>query len=374
MQQAERFHTVVIGGGQAGLAIGHHLKKQGVSFVILDAGPRVGDAWRNRWDSLVLFTPARYDGLPGMRFPARGDHFPTKDEMADYLESYALRFELPVRLGVRVDSLAREGATYVVTSGEQRWEADHVVVAMSDFQRRRVPPFAAELDSRVVQLHSADYRGPAQLRDGAVLLVGTGNSGADIGMELAGRHEVFMAGPDRQAVPFRIETFVGRNLLVRAVRFVGHNVLSVRTPIGRKAQRTLRPGSDPLIRVKPRDLVAAGVQRVGRVAGVRDGLPLLDDGRVLDVANVLWCTGYQPAFSWIDLPVFGEDGTPRHHRGVVADEPGMYFLGLFFLTSMTSSTVTGVGRDARHIAGVIAQRTLVASRAAERAEAVRAAA
>jgi len=212
-----------------------------------------------------------------------------------------------------------------------------------------------------VQLHSAEYKNPSQLRDGGVLVVGVGNSGADIGLEVARTHRTWIAGKESGHVPFRIETVVGRFLLVRMVRFVGHRVLTVGTPIGRKLRPKLLYSAAPLIRVKPQDLVAAGAERVPRVVGVRDGLPLLADDRVLDVENVIWCTGYHAGFSWIDLPVFGADGLPMHDRGIVAAEPGLYFVGLHFLFSMTSETISGVERDAKRIVAAIAARRIAAA-------------
>jgi putative flavoprotein involved in K+ transport len=348
--------TIVVGGGQAGLALGYHLSRRGLPFLILDANRRVGDAWRNRWDSLRLFTPARYAGLAGMRFPARGDWRPTKDEMADYLEAYARRFEMPVQGGVRVDNVSREGGRFVLTAGAQRFEADNVVVAMANYQVPKRPPFAAELDPRTVQLHAHDYRNPSQLHSGNVLVVGVGNSGADISVETARNHPTFLSGKETGHIPFRIDSVLGRFVLVRLVRFVGHHVLSLGTPIGRRLRPELLHGAAPLIRVRPRELAAAGVMRVPRVVGARDGRPLLADGRTLDVANVVWCTGYDPGFSWIHLPVFGEDGSPRHQRGIVAEVPGLYFLGLHYLYSMTSATVLGISRDAEHLARAIQSR------------------
>lgn len=366
----ERRHVVVIGGGQAGLAVGYHLSQRGIGHVILDAGRRVGDAWRNRWDSLRLFTPARYDGLPGMPFPASPHAFPTKDEMADYLEAYARRFQLPVRLGVRVDGLSRQGRRFLVTAGDQRYEADNVVVAMSSYQTPRVPAFAGELSPDIVQLHSRDYRGPSQLRPGGVLLVGVGNSGADIAMEVVRRHPTWLSGRETGHVPFRIEGLAARLILPLLFRVVFHRLLTVRTAVGRKMRSRHLVGGKPLIRVKPRDLVRAGVQRVPRTEGVRDGKPELADGRVLDVANVIWCTGFRPSFSWIKLPVLGPV-EPRHDAGVVASEPGLYFVGLEFLYSASSEMIHGVERDAARIAAAIAERgrSLPASRPAATAAA-----
>jgi putative flavoprotein involved in K+ transport len=355
----ERVETVVIGGGQAGLSVGYQLARRGCSFVILEANGRIGDSWRKRWDSLKLFTPARYNGLEGFPFPADGWSFTTKDEMADYLEAYAVRFELPVRTGVRVERLLRDGDRFVVETQEAVFKAENVVVAMADFQRPRVPEFAEELDKDIVQLHSYEYRNPSQLRDGAVLVVGAGNSGAEISLDLSSTHRTWMSGRDTGHMPFRIEGAASRLLLAPlALRFVFHRVLTVNNPIGRRARPKILSRGAPVIRVKPGDLTSAGVERVPRVIGVRDGLPLLEDDRTLDAANVIWCTGFHPGFSWIDLPIFGKEG-PIHERGVVKSEPGLYFVGLEFLYAMSSVMVHGIGRDAEHIASHIASRVPV---------------
>jgi putative flavoprotein involved in K+ transport len=360
----ERFEVIVIGGGQAGLSVGYHLARRGLRFVILDAHRRIGDSWRQRWDSLRLFTPARWDGLDGMRFPAPPRSFPTKDQMAGYLESYAARFELPVRSGIRVDSLTRRGTGYLVSAGDKRFEADHVVVAMATYQRPRVPPFADELDARIVQLHSSDYRNPSQLRHGGVLIVGAGNSGSEIALELARHgHPISTSGRDTGHIPFRLQNpIVQSAVLPLLFRVVFHRLLTVGTPIGRKVRPAAVSQGGPLIRVKPWDLAAAGVERVARMAGVRDGRPLLEDGRVLDVANVVWCTGFHPGFSWIDLPVHDEEGELRQQRGVAIDEPGLYFVGLHFLYALSSTMIHGVGRDARYVAERIAAKVTAGAR------------
>jgi putative flavoprotein involved in K+ transport len=351
------YDTIVIGGGQAGLSTGYYLQQQGHGFVILDANQRIGDAWRKRWESLRLFTPARFDGLPGMPFPAPANVFPTKDEMGDYLEAYAMHFKLPIRSGVRVDCLSRQGKRFVVTSGVQRFEAKQVIVAMSNWQSPRVPPFAQELDTNIIQLHSSEYMNPPQLREGGVLVVGAGNSGADIAMEVAKSHPTWLSGRDTGHIPFRIDGFVARILLRPLFRLFFHRVLTVNTPIGRKIRPKVISHGMPLIRVKPADLASAGIERVAKTVGVREGLPLLEDDHVLDVANVIWCTGFHPGFSWIDLPIFGEEG-PNHERGIVATEPGLYFVGLQFLYAASSAQIHGVSRDAEYIVRSITARSL----------------
>jgi putative flavoprotein involved in K+ transport len=356
---SEHFETVIIGGGQAGLSVAYHLKKQRRPFVILDANERIGDSWRKRWDSLRLFTPARYSGLQGWPFPAPAVSFSTKDEMADYLEAYAARFDLPVRTGVKVDELSREGDRYIIASGDRRFEAEHVVVATGANHVPKVPAFADELHSSIVQLHSSQYHNPSQLQEGAVLVVGAGNSGAEIAFEVSLTHPTFLSGKPSGQIPVRHGPAAAR-VFFPVVRFVGHHVLTLRTPIGRKVQPKFISHGAPLIRVKLKDLAAAGVEQVPRTVGLEDGRPALEDGRVLDVSNVIWCTGFREEFPWIDLPVFGEDGRPLHERGVVVGEPGLYFVGLLFQYAASSDVLPGVGRDAEYIAMHIAKH--IASR------------
>lgn len=353
MSNVSVYDTIVIGGGQAGLATGYYLKQQERDFIILDANARIGDTWRQRWESLRLFTPAWCDALPGMPFPAPANEFPTKDAMADYLEAYAARFELPIRTGVRVDRLSRQGHRFVVTAGDRQFESKHVVVAMGNYQKPYVPSFAQELSPSIVQFHSSQYRAPSQFRDGGVLIVGAGNSGAEIALETVRSHRTWLSGRHTGHIPFRIEGVAARPFLARLALRVGfHHLLTIKTPIGRKLRAKFLTQAGLLIRIKPKDLVLAGVERVPKMIAVRDGLPLLEDGRVLDVTNVVWCTGFDPGFSWIDLPVLGEE-EPMHERGVVAKEPGLYFVGLHFLYAMSSGMIQGVGRDAEYIANNI---------------------
>lgn len=358
MREFETIDTVVIGGGQAGLSVGYHLARRGLPFVILEANGRIGDSWRQRWDSLRLFSPAKLDGLDGFPFPAPPNAFPTKDEMADYLEAYAARFALPVRTGVRVARVSKSEGGLLVSTGNGRIQARNVVVAMADYQRPRLPSYASSLDRGIAQLHAGAYRSPAQLQPGGVLIVGLGNSGAEIARELvrAGR-ETYVSGDPPGELPFRVDGLAARLVLVRLLfRVVFFRLLRLDSPLGRIAYPKLAESATPLIRVKSKDLVADGVIRVPRTTGVRQGRPLLEDGRTLGVTNVIWCTGFDAGFSWIDLPVFDERGAPVHWRGVTRAEPGLSFVGLHFLYAMSSSMIHGVGRDAEYVAERIAER------------------
>lgn len=361
---SERFETVVIGAGQAGLSAGYHLAKLGRPFVILDAGERVGGSWRTRWDSMRLFTPAPYDGLPGMRFPGR-QRFPTGAAMADYLERYAERFSLPVRNGVKVDGLFREGEGYRVTAGGTAYDTDNVVIATGVHRRPKVPGFADQLAGSIVQLHTADYRNPGQLQPGPVLVVGAGNSGADIAIEVAKTHPTLLAGRHPGHLPIDIESWQAR-LLFPVLWFTWTHVLTENTPPGRKSRAERLEGhGDMLIRLKPEDIDAAGVERTARIGAVVDGRPQTEDGTVLDVANVIWATGFLPDFGWIDLPGLDSSGRLASDRGGVEGQPGLYVLGQEFQHMFNSHTVGGVGRDAAYVVRDLAGRKVTRPQPAE---------
>ena len=360
---AEYVPTVVIGGGQAGLVIGYHLHRAGERFVILEANPRIGDSWRRRWDSLRLFSFPRYASLPGWRMQQKS--FPTKDEMADYLEAYAQHFELPVRTGVRTERLARHGDGFVLTTSTGEIYADKVVVATGGYQTPHVPGMAAELDPGIRQLHSYEYRNPAQFADGPVLVVGAGNSGAEIALEAVRTgHATWLAGRHPGQVPVRIESRQAK-VVVPMVMFLFRRVLTLNTPMGRKARGPAVEHGTPLVRTKAEDLDAAGVSRIARIASVSEGLPVTADGTTLDPATVVWCTGFLPDYRWIELPITGADGHPVNDRGV-SPERGLFFMGLEFQFSAASSTIQGLDQDARHLMRFL--RTQPVERTAEVAE------
>ena len=254
--ETQRYDTVIVGGGQAGLSAAHHLRRRGAECVVLDAGERIGDQWRARWDSLRLFSPAKYDGLDGRPFPAEPWHFPTRDEMADYLEDYAR--DLPVIPGVRVDGVHADGDGWVVTAGDRRFAAANVVLATGTYQRPSRPAFAADLDPRIRQLHSSEWRNATQLAPGGVLVVGAGNSGADIALQAAeAGHATSLAGRGTGQLPFDIDGPAARLVMVRLVmRLAFHHVLTLRTPMGRAARPTIVSRGGPLIRHRAKDLRA----------------------------------------------------------------------------------------------------------------------
>lgn len=354
----ERIETVIIGAGQAGLATGYHLRKRGREFVILDGNARVGDNWRAQWDTLRLYTPRKYDGLPGLPFPGDKWSYPTKDDVADYLESYAEHFDLPVRTSTRVDSLEAADGGYAVTTGDHRILADNVVVGTGSFGRTPfLPEYAVDLDPAIRQLHSSEYRRPGQLQDGPVLVVGGSHSGTDIAYEVAQTHQTILCGRDPGQIPVRLEK-KGARLFFPVFLFVGKHLITRRTPIGRKEMPEIRYHGGPALRVKREDLLARGVERVhDRVVGVQDGRPVLANGRVVDAANIVWSTGFRQVFDWIKLPVIGADGWPDEMRGVATAAPGLYFCGLSFQFAFTSMTLPGVGRDAEYVVKQVVARS-----------------
>ncbi len=349
MLRTERYEAIIIGAGQAGLAAGYWLARHDIDFLIVDANARIGDVWRNRWDSLQLFTPAKYSALPGMAFPGDPYHLPSRAEVADYLEWYAQANELPVRTGVRVLALRRGANGFEISTDGVQLEAENVIVATGAFHTPVIPPLATQLEN-LYQVHSNAYRSPRQLPDGEVLVVGAANSGAQIALEISRSRNVLLSGRSVGSLPRRL---LGRDLfdwLWPTVMRPGAD-----SAIGRRLRASVLEGTDKLIGMSERDLVSPTLRRVGRVVGVRDGLPQFEDGSVAQVQSVVWCTGFRPDFRWIEPPILAEDGHPRHSRGVT-DVPGLYFLGLRFLHRLNSSLVGGVGADAEYIAGVVASR------------------
>jgi putative flavoprotein involved in K+ transport len=348
----------VIGAGQAGLAIGYFLARQGRRFVILDAADSIGAAWRARWDSLTLFTPRRYDSLPGLAFPGDADGYPRRDEVIQYLARYAGTFELPIELDSAVRSLAFENGRFVLELDGSTVEADQVVVATGPFETPRVPAFAADLAPEVFQAHSIAYRNPGDLPEGTVLVVGGGNTGFQIAQELSATHAVHLSVGSRQTpLPQR---FLGRDLFW----WLGKSGVLHKTVDSRLGQRMRE--RDTLIGSSPREARRHGVTMRPRAVGVSGRTVAFADASTLEVEAVIWATGYRFDRAWIGLPITEDGGALRHRRGVT-DLPGLYFLGLPWQHTRGSALLGWVKDDAEFIAERIAaydnvQRTPIPER------------
>jgi putative flavoprotein involved in K+ transport len=357
-QSPERLGTVIVGGGQTGLATAYFLGKAGMPCVVLDGHARVGDQWRQRYDSLRLNSPAQYDGLPGLPSPAAKWSYPTGAEMGDHLERYAQIMHIDVRRGVAVRSVDQQAdGTWRLTTSQGELAAENVVIACGAEQIPKVPDVAADLDPGIRQLRSADYRNPGQLLPGPVLVVGAGQSGADLALEIrrAG-HEVWLSGRPMPEIPLPFDSR-RMHVALPVLFFLAKHVMNVRTPVGRTMQPAVRRGGAPLLRVRRADLAEAGVHlSEARTTGSDDGRPVLADGTVLDVTNVVWCTGFRQEFGLVSPDPTGDDGYPRGKGGIVGDLPGLYYVGLIFQTAFASMLIGGAGTDAKRIAAHIAAR------------------
>jgi putative flavoprotein involved in K+ transport len=341
----DRVEVAVIGAGQAGLAMGYCLAKEGRKFTILEAADSIGAAWRTRWDSLVLFTPRRYDSLPGLQFPGDPDGYPGREEVIDYLESYASTFGLPVQPNSAVHSIASSGDGFILDLGGRTIQTTQVVVATGPFQVPSVPPFAADLASDVAQMHSTGYRRPSDVPRGTVVVVGGGNTGFQLAKELSATHSVHLAIGSRQTpLPQRV---LGRDLFWWLTK-TGLIKKTVESRVGQRAR-----DRDTLIGSSGRDAKRHGVTIEPRVVGVSGRTVTFVDGSELDVDAVVWATGYRSDYSWIDVPVFDQDGRVLHRRGAT-DYPGLFFLGLTWQYTRGSALLGWVKDDAEFIAGRIA--------------------
>lgn len=348
------YDVAVIGAGQTGLAIGHFLARQGRRFVLLDGADSIGAAWRERWDSLVLFTPRRYDSLPGLPFPGDPDGYPTRDEVIAYLEQYAETFELPLELGSAVRSLTKDAGRFVLELDRRRIVATQVVVATGPFQTPRTPEFAGALAAEAYQTHSTGYRNAADVPAGTVLVVGGGNTGFQIASELAATHAVHLSIGSRQTpLPQRL---LGRDIFWWLV-----TTRLFKTTVGSRLGQKLR-GRDTLIGSSPRAIKRTGVQRRPRATGASGRTITFADGSELEVDAVIWASGFGLDHSWIDLPVAGEDGHIRHRRGI-SDTPGLYFLGLPWQHTRGSALLGWVKDDAEYVAEHISAFGFAAGRA-----------
>jgi putative flavoprotein involved in K+ transport len=342
-----QWDVIVVGGGQAGLAIAWHLAQRGLRFLVLEAASHIGASWRSRWDSLKLFTPAQYNALPGMAFPEPTDTYPGKDAVAEFLSRYAATFDLPVRLGTRVTGLRGVDGGFEVRAGAEVFHARQVVVATGPFQAPHVPTVAGGFDDSVSQLHSADYRNPDALPDGPVLVVGGGNSGLQIAAELAATRQVVVSVGERS--PMLPQRLLGRDLFWWLTR-LGVIRISTASRLGRR----LRERGEFVIGSSRRRLGRAGVRFRPRLVGADGRTARFADGSSLEVGLVIWATGYRFDYSWIEVPEVVRDGQVAHSRGVT-ERSGLYFLGLPWQHTRGSALLGFVADDAAHLAERIAR-------------------
>jgi putative flavoprotein involved in K+ transport len=367
--EQNRFDTIVIGGGQSGLAAGYYLSRAQHSLLIVDANECTGDSWRQRWDSLRLFSPAQYDSLPGLALAAPRGTFPTKDELADYLDRYAHHFRLPILRGARVKRVTRQADEFIIECEDRTLSCSNVVVAVGAYSLPRVPDFAGHLNHSITQVHSSRYQRPSDIAADPVLVVGFGTSGVEIAMELAaaGRRVMLSGQPTSQVLSkFVPAIFAGKNPVLKLLGLAYwnfmHRVVTIDTPLGRKAKSQIALRGQPLIRLNRADALAAGVEHVARMVGVTGGKPRLEDGRIVDVSSVVWCTGFRPNYEFLDLTNLSLDakGLPVAPYGIVEQIPGLYFMGLPFQVGLTSTLVGGAGRDAALVTRHIEQRQQLA--------------
>lgn len=344
----DQWDVVVIGGGQAGLATGYYLKKMNKRFVILDEGSRIGDSWRKRWDSLMLFTPARHDGLPGLAFPGERGHFPGKDEMADYLEQYAKTFSLQVMPDSRVNRLISLNDHFEVETSVNKLIAKNVVVTTGTNPHPKIPSLSSDLNNDIFQIHSSAYVNPDSIPSGDVLVVGAATSGMEIALELSKTHTTFISGNPPFHIPDNLLKYGGE-----LYWWIINNLITENTPIGRKVKYKISHGGSPLIRISADALKAAGIRNLPRVAGTSEGYPVLEDRSIVKVRSVIWATGYRPDYSWIEMNITNELGWPVTRRGVSTMQKGLYFVGMPFQFGLTSGLVGGIGRDAAYVSRYI---------------------
>lgn len=340
----EHYNTIIIGGGQAGLAAGFYLKRRQTKFVILEASDRVGESWSNRYDSLKLFTFSRFNNLPGIAFPGNKDRFPTKDEVASYLNKYVSSLELPISLNCKVLSVERKGDGFLITTSRNTLQSSNVIVSTGPFHTPFIPAFSKNLSSAILQMHSSEYRNPAQLQAGDTLVVGAGNSGVQIVEELvAGKRKVYFSFGDK------LKRMPNTALTQRLIFGSGLTSLSKHSLLGSIIHN--RP--EPIMGTDLKDLFAkSNLVQLPRATDAHAESIVFGQTKVDSIANIIWATGFVPNFTWIKLDLFDKQGFPVHRRGVTS-EKGLFFLGLAWMHSRNSGLLGGVKDDAKYVTSLI---------------------
>jgi len=343
---------IIVGGGQSGLATGYYLKKMKSDFIILDENEQIGDSWRKRWDTLHLFTPSQHDSLPGLKFPLQRNGFPGKEQVAEYLSDYASKFDLPVQVGVKVKKIILDNGLFQLDTTRGILHSEKVIIASGTHPIPKIPEFASEISPGILQIHSSGYKNPDTLPEGDVLVVGAGTSGVEIALEISKYRKTYISGNPTFHIPDFVFKYAG-GLYWWFVR----NILTEKTPVGRKVKEKVLSGGGPLIGISVDDLERSGVVRLPRMRGVEGGLPVMKDDSVADVRTVIWCTGFRPDFSWIKIDIWDEKGWPVTDRGISIKQKGLFFMGMPFQYGLASGLIGGVGRDAAHIVKTMATAT-----------------
>ncbi len=347
------FDTIIIGSGQAGLSAAYYLKKADQNFVVLTKDNRVGDNWRKRWDSLKLFTPAFYNNLPGMSFLSEDpDYLPDKNETGDFLETYSKEFKLPIKFNNEVIEIVRDGNLFSIKTKTEIYHTKNVIVAAGAFQTPFIPEFSKDISESVFQIHSSFYKNPNQLKEGNVLVVGAGSSGLQISTEIKNESEikriVWLSGPDTGTFPRKL-------FGIDIYHFLAPTIFKIptKTFLGKIVKAVSYRHGDLALRPTYKKMIKSGVKRIGRTIGVKNGFPITEKSIPLEIENIIWCTGFKNNFNWIKLNIFNENGFPIHTRGIINKEPGIYFLGLHFQHTISSSLLGGVKKDAEFIINFI---------------------
>lgn len=338
---------IVIGAGQAGLSMGYYLQQGGYNFVILDGEKRIGDTWRNRYDSLILFTPKSYSSLPGMRLEGEKNALPTKDEIADYLEAYANLFSLPVKMETTVHKVQKIKSTYEVSTDKGIFHSKHVIIASGAFQKPFIPSISQSLSQEVFQIHSSQYQSPEMIPDGPVLVIGGGNSGTQIATELAKYHEVTIA----ISHPFK---FLPLNIMGKSIFYWLEKIGLLYAGTDTRRGTWFRKQTDPIFGLELKNLIRKEKINIKpRVIKTHEREITFNDHSKINVQNIIWSTGFVPDYKWIDIDgVLDANGFPLHKRGLSPIQ-GLYYIGLPWQYQRGSALICGVGKDAEFLYSVL---------------------